>query len=1163
MALNVLYYINLLSSISPWSSGDSVIVYWDDVNNSFVVKRNGSTETTGPDLGTLETYVAYKKPYQFCEGTTLNTFQLIGNGNNPYFPYVEKVETTNSKYCSTNSVSNLVFTSIVVSDAFGSTDGSVSITADNGGASTIEYAINEFTVPYGSGNTTGIFSGLSAGVYFAKARDSSGQIISQKFQIDEIGYSSVVKINSISGTAPTTTGGSDGTITVSASGDGTPFTYVLKKSGSIVSTNATGSFSSLSAGVYNISVTDTFNWTAYGSYELIDPLICDLEITDTTFTHVTSQGGNDGSITITATSSNGPIEYSLGAFTGSYGTGSGTNTFTGLSAGKYTVYVRDSACLTAVTGSILDGASLTEYNYNTLYRLEYDDLSGYITRFDINKKGYTGSIEEVNGGAEPLIYSKPEADSNNIFEPIHSSYVSVTLESDTNFKFRDLYTSDEKQYLGKWYKDTGNGFELYWIGFLQPEVFTEPYLPPPYDVTLKFTDGIALLKRKPYIPENASFGEDLSGYERYGGSVSIIKILSNILSKTGLTLPYSVAINMYEDSFNSADTDDPLKQTYIDQKAFYPDDEPMDCLTALSEILKPFGARIFQWKGEWKIRRVKEEIATYDFRRFSYTGQTSLNGSFNPIINYDSFTESGQRVHAINNSLNYEVQPSYKKIKINQILGKKESILLNNNFNKFVFDFGQVGGDTYYDYDEWLAKGGGLGYVRYSVNEWQLKLNGGTCNDNIKQTDIDDYSLMIEYSGNGAITNDTKIDAVEREITWRTGDKIKIDFEVAVDKLKSFPFLIIRCNLNINDEYWLGEDGLWRTNDFDLRFYPSPKNEFINLSVEAELPEVSNVVTKTLKFSIYPYQASVPDFGSWYNGVLDQDGETAFRAFQTTDKPTGYKVSVFSNTISDTDKTGYFDSPSLDDIRNNFLFYELRSKFDLESEPDVIVQDDFDTSGNIREWLLVGQTYVDPNDPDISAVGSEVSAVPNTRFYINNVNITHLPNGIESPEEANYSVKINEKASETLQYELYFGDLGDNRLSKDQYTNFFTESDGTLTSSWTRDGVSESNYLQNLSLAQMGFQYNTPSSKVTGSITGHNPSGTSLFISPEYVIKETQDNNKGYWLSELTIMDKSSYCDVKMVELKGTTGSSGDSDEDDGGSGNAGFSLGFSLGYNS
>jgi hypothetical protein len=51
----------------------------------------------------------------------------------------------------------------------------------------------------------------------------------------------------------------------------------------------------------------------------------------------TCYGGNNGSITLTASGGLAPFKYALGA--GSY---SSTNTFTGLSAGSYTLHVRDS-----------------------------------------------------------------------------------------------------------------------------------------------------------------------------------------------------------------------------------------------------------------------------------------------------------------------------------------------------------------------------------------------------------------------------------------------------------------------------------------------------------------------------------------------------------------------------------------------------------------------------------------------------------------------------------------------------------------------------------------------------------------------------------------------------------------------------------------------------
>ena len=68
---------------------------------------------------------------------------------------------------------------------------------------------------------------------------------------------------------------------------------------------------------------------------------CTLEITGTTDTNPTLQGGSDGSITVSISGGTAPITYALNG-----GTPQASGTFTGLAAGTYYVYVEDDTAVT-------------------------------------------------------------------------------------------------------------------------------------------------------------------------------------------------------------------------------------------------------------------------------------------------------------------------------------------------------------------------------------------------------------------------------------------------------------------------------------------------------------------------------------------------------------------------------------------------------------------------------------------------------------------------------------------------------------------------------------------------------------------------------------------------------------------------------------------------
>lgn len=81
-----------------------------------------------------------------------------------------------------------------------------------------------------------------------------------------------------------------------------------------------------------------------------DCVICDLTITNVVSSPATSCGTSNGSITVTATTSNGPIIYNL---TGAAIQTNNTGVFTGLPNGTYTVQVTDSeSCADQATATV-------------------------------------------------------------------------------------------------------------------------------------------------------------------------------------------------------------------------------------------------------------------------------------------------------------------------------------------------------------------------------------------------------------------------------------------------------------------------------------------------------------------------------------------------------------------------------------------------------------------------------------------------------------------------------------------------------------------------------------------------------------------------------------------------------------------------------------------
>lgn len=186
----------------------------------------------------------------------------------------------------------------------------------------------------------------------------------------------------------------------------------------------------------------------------VNPPTCDLIVVGVPdVVPATDEVTADGSIQITASSTN-PIQYKIGSdFVYDDGTGQTETTFSGLLPGSYRIYLRDSAncgvnVLVTVTINNL---------YGTKYRLEYVDNNVNETRIDILRRGYIGTITEIYHSGNPFEIQLRGEGSQDKFESLLSSQANANLTSRTDEEFLELYTNDPNLYRIHYSKKFGAG----------------------------------------------------------------------------------------------------------------------------------------------------------------------------------------------------------------------------------------------------------------------------------------------------------------------------------------------------------------------------------------------------------------------------------------------------------------------------------------------------------------------------------------------------------------------------------------------------------------------------------------------------------------------------------------------------------------------------------
>ncbi|MGB0862865.1 MAG: Ig-like domain-containing protein, partial [Saprospiraceae bacterium] len=213
-------------------------------------------------------------------------------------------------------------------------DGTITLTA-SGGSGSYEYSIDNGVTWINSA----VFTNLTGGIYNIFIRNSNGTCATSVGTITLTDKPSP-SFSSVIGTNTTDCGVSDGSIVVIGN-----ISNLEYSSDSGLTWQSSGIFSNLSSGNYNLVVRnlDGTCMTFYPSNPMAVNEPNTPTINDVNFSSTTNCATNDGSITITALGGIAPLQYSIDSGI----TWQANNTFTNLSAGTYSLWVKNAngSCL--------------------------------------------------------------------------------------------------------------------------------------------------------------------------------------------------------------------------------------------------------------------------------------------------------------------------------------------------------------------------------------------------------------------------------------------------------------------------------------------------------------------------------------------------------------------------------------------------------------------------------------------------------------------------------------------------------------------------------------------------------------------------------------------------------------------------------------------------
>src|SRR5439155_1179461 len=215
---------------------------------------------------------------------------------------------------------------------FGGSSGIVTV-AGSGGLSIYTFSIDGTTF-----GKSGTFGSLGAGSYTITVKDANGCTTTQPVTITQPAAALGSSISSQTNVA--CFGGSTGSVTVAGSGGTSPYTYAIDGT----TFGASGTFSSLGAGSYTITVKDANGCTTTQVVTITQPAAA-LGSSISSQTNVACFGGSTGSVTVAGSGGTSPYTYAIDGTT--FGA---SGTFSSLGAGSYTITVKDANGCTTTQG---------------------------------------------------------------------------------------------------------------------------------------------------------------------------------------------------------------------------------------------------------------------------------------------------------------------------------------------------------------------------------------------------------------------------------------------------------------------------------------------------------------------------------------------------------------------------------------------------------------------------------------------------------------------------------------------------------------------------------------------------------------------------------------------------------------------------------------------
>lgn len=251
------------------------------------------------------------------------------------------------------------------------------------------------------------------------------------------------------------------------------------------------------------------------------------------------------------------------------------------------------------------------------YYHNYCNSYGVSCKVSILERDFVGTPVLLEAQKVPFTLTY-ENSSDFKFEPIRPSYGTANFVFGNGMDFNEFWTADEKQYKMAHYI---NG-SLDWVGYVIPNGFAYELTGGVYYASLKASDGLSLLQNLSFTGSDGRPYGNLDLDYNDGFQFPWVLIATEILRKLDLDLNLWTCVDVYERSMvKTGDTRnaDPLASSFVNVKTYIKDSQnkntaywydansSMNCEEVLKNLCYCFGAKVYQSKGVWRIKRINAD----------------------------------------------------------------------------------------------------------------------------------------------------------------------------------------------------------------------------------------------------------------------------------------------------------------------------------------------------------------------------------------------------------------------------------------------------------------------------------------------------------------------------------------------------------------------------